>query len=57
MVEASDGKRQHLTTDAQAIVHLPAGAKGSLMLFAAVLTPPKGAERFTLDLTSLTLAR
>ncbi len=53
----SDGKRWHLKTDGQGIVHVPAGANGSLMLFAAVLTPPKGAERFTLDLTSLTFAR
>lgn len=54
---ASDGKRQHLATDARGIVHLPASAKGSLMLFAAVLTPPAGTERFKLDLTSLTFAR
>lgn len=54
---AGDGKRQHLRTDAQGVVHLPAAAKGPLMLFAALLTPPAGAERFTLDLTSLTLAR
>lgn len=53
----SDGKRQHLTTDRQGAIHVPAGAKGSQMLFAAVLTPPKGFERFTLDLTSLTFAR
>jgi hypothetical protein len=52
-----DGKREQLKTDAQGIVHLPAGAKGSMMLFAAFLTPPTGAERFTLDLTSLTFAR
>lgn len=50
----SDGKRQHLATDPQGIVYLPAGTKGALMLFAAVLTPPKGTERFMLDLTSLT---
>ena len=53
----SDGKRQHLQTDAQGVVHLPPGATGSLMLFAAVLTPPTGSERFTLDLSSLTFAR
>ncbi len=53
----SDGKRQHLTTDAQGLVHVPAGAKGTMMLFAAFLTPPAGSGRFTLDLTSLTFAR
>lgn len=52
-----DGKRQHLTTDRKGDVHLPAGAKGTMMLFAAVLEPPKTSERFTLDLTSLTFHR
>lgn len=53
----SDGKRQHLSTDAQGMVHVPASATGRMMLFAAVLTPPAGPERFTLDLTSLTFER
>jgi hypothetical protein len=54
----SDGKRQHLTTNGEGIVHLPADANGALMLFAAFLSPPaRGSERFTLDLTSLTFAR
>lgn len=53
----SDGKRQHLKTDARGKVHVPATAKGPLMLFGAVLTPPKGAERFILDLTTLTFSR
>lgn len=53
----ADGKRQHLKTDGSGKVHVPASAKGSMMLFAAVLTPPAGAGRFTLDLTSLTFAR
>lgn len=53
----SDGKGQHLTTDANGIVHPPASARGAQMLFAAVLTPPRAAERFTLDLTSLTFSR
>lgn len=53
----SDGKRQHLTSDAQGMVHVPAAATGRMMLFAAVLTPPAGAERFKLDLTSLTFER
>lgn len=53
----SDGKRQHLTTDAKGGIHLAATARGTMMLFAAKLEPPKGAERFTLDLTSLTFDR
>ena len=53
----SDGKRQHLTTDAQGGIHLAKAARGTMMLFAAKLEPPKGAERFTLDLTSLTFSR
>lgn len=52
-----DGKRQHLTTDRKGDVHLPAAARGTMMLFAAVLEPPRGSERFTLDLTSLTFNR
>ena len=52
-----DGKRQHLTTDRRGDVHLPTSAKGTMMLFAAVLEPPSGSERFTLDLTSLTFHR
>ncbi len=53
----ADGKRQHLSTDARGDVHLPESARGTMMLFAAKLEPPRGAERFTLDLTSLTLNR
>ena len=52
-----DGKRQHLTSDGKGDVRLPAGAKGTMMLFAAKLEPPSGSERFTLDLTSLTFRR
>ncbi len=52
-----DGKRQHMTTDRKGDVHLLTGAKGTMMLFAAVLEPPKASERFTLDLTSLTFQR
>ena len=52
-----DGKRQHLTSDRKGDVRLPTGAKGTMMLFAAVLEPPSGSERFTLDLTSLTFHR
>ena len=54
---AGDGKRRHLKTDAKGEVHLPADAKGSLMLFAAVMTPPAGGDRFTLNLSTLTFAR
>ena len=53
----ADGKRLHLTTDARGETHLPAGARGMMMLFAAKLEPPVGAGRFTLDLTSLTFNR
>lgn len=53
----SDGKRQHLATGADGVVHLPASAKGPMMLFAAFLTPPTGAQRFVLDLSSLTFSR
>lgn len=53
-VVGADGKRQHLSTDARGLVHLPVGAKGMMMLFAARLEPPRGAGRFTLDLTTLT---
>ena len=52
-----DGKRQHLTTDRKGDVHLSAGTRGTIMLFAAVLELPRGSERFTLDLTSLTFHR
>ena len=53
----SDGKRQHLATDARGDIHIPAAARGTMMLFAAVLVPPAGSERFILDLTSLTFRR
>jgi hypothetical protein len=53
----SDGKRQHLATDARGEIRLPANARGTMMLFAAKLEPPAGAGRFTLDLTSLTFSR
>lgn len=53
----ADGKRRHLTTDARGEVHLPANARGMMMLFAAKLEPPVGQGRFTLDLTSLTFSR
>jgi hypothetical protein len=53
----SDGKRQHLNTDARGDIRLPPTARGTMMLFAAVLVPPDGSERFILDLTSLTFDR
>lgn len=52
-----NGKRQHLMTDARGDVRLSAFARGTMMLFAAKLEPPANAERFTLDLTSLTFSR
>ena len=54
---AQDGKRKHLSTNGRGDVHLPANARGMMMLFAAKLEPPAGAGRFTLDLTSLTFSR
>ena len=54
---SGDGKRRHLKTDAKGEIHLPAEARGSLMLFAAVMTPPAGGDRFTLDLSTLTFGR
>jgi hypothetical protein len=54
---SGDGKRRHLKTDGKGEIHVPADAKGSLMLFAAVMTPPSGGERFTLNLSTLTFAR
>ncbi len=54
---SSDSKRLHLTTDAGGEIRLPGDAKGSMMLFSAVMTPPAGGDRFKLDLTSLTIQR
>jgi hypothetical protein len=56
-VVQQNGKRLHLTTDAKGEVHLPATLKGSMMLFAALMTPPTTGERFTLDLSTLTFSR
>jgi len=53
----ADGKRGHLKTDGKGEVHLAANARGSMMLFAAVMTPPAGSERFILNLSTLTFAR
>lgn len=53
----SDGIRSHLRTGANGQVHLPGTARGTLMLFAAVLDAPADGERFILNLSSLTLAR
>lgn len=53
----ADAKRRHLTTDAKGEAHLPANAKGSLMLFAAVMTLPVVGDRFTLNLSTLTFSR
>lgn len=53
----ADGKRQHLKTDNSGEVHLDSNARGSMMLFAAVMTPPVTTERFVLNLSTLTFAR
>lgn len=56
-IVTSDGQRRHVATDADGVAHIPAEARGAVMLFAAVMTPPRAGERFTLDLTTLTLSR
>jgi len=53
----ADGKRAHLKTDGKGEVHLAPAARGSMMLFAAVMTPPTATERFVLNLSTLTFAR
>ena len=53
----SSGERRHLSSDANGQVHLPANARGTLMLFAALMSPPASGERFVLDLSSLTFSR
>lgn len=53
----SDGNRRHLRSDARGAVHLPADARGPLMLFAARMEPPAQGDRFILNLSSLTLSR
>lgn len=52
-----NGSRSHLTTDGRGVVHVPAAARGQMMLFAAFMTAPRGHERFQLDLTSFTFRR
>lgn len=52
----SDGNRRHLSTDNRGDVHVPEDARGSMMLFAAVLEPPTQGERFTLTLSTLTFS-
>ncbi len=51
-----DGKRSHIRTDVRGEVHLPRATRGTVMLFAAVMRVPTADRRFTLDLSSLTLA-
>ena len=53
----TDGRRRHLRTDAEGVVHLPADARGTMMLFAALIEPPATGDRFVLNLSSLTLSR
>lgn len=52
----ADGKRGHHKTDVKGEVHLALDAKGAMMLFAAVMTPPAANERFVLNLSTLTFA-
>lgn len=54
---AANGERTQLRSDAQGEVLMPNGVRGTAMLLAAVMTVPQIAERFTLDLTSLTFQR
>lgn len=56
-VVSEAGERRHLSTDSSGEIQVPADAKGRMMLFAAVLTPPSAGERYTLDLSTLTFAR
>lgn len=51
------GERRYHNTNSVGEIDLPVDAKGRMMLFAAVLTPPSGVERYTLDLTTLTFVR
>ncbi len=51
------GERSHLSTNSVGEIQVPADAKGRMMLFAAVLTPPVADERYTLDLSTLTFVR
>ena len=56
IVATADGKRQHVTTDAQGELALPVGVSGPTMLFASTMTPPSTPDgRFLLRLTSFTL--
>jgi hypothetical protein len=53
----ADGKRTQLKTDSKGEVHIASDTRGSMMLFAAVLTPPVKAERFVMNLSTLTFSR
>lgn len=56
-VVTSDGRRRHVRTDGEGQIHLPEDARGTLMLFGAQLEPPADGDRFTLNLSSITLSR
>ncbi len=57
VVATEDGTRHRARTTTTGGVEVPAGATGPVMLFAAVMTPPiDPAERFVLNLASLTIA-
>ncbi|PZP18121.1 MAG: hypothetical protein DI607_05790 [Sphingomonas hengshuiensis] len=51
------GKRIKITTDANGEIAAPPAGAGLHMLFAAHMTLPKDQERYSLDLTSLTVER
>ena len=51
------GERRHLSTNSSGDIHVPADAKGRMMLFAAILTPPSGGARYTMDLSTLTFVQ
>ncbi len=56
VIATSDGRRQHVTTNAQGDVSIPAGATGRTMFFASRMALPAAQEeRFILRLTSFTL--
>lgn len=56
VIATFDGKRQHVTTNAQGEVGIPTGVRGQAMLFASRMALPTAPEgRFVLRLTSFTL--
>jgi apolipoprotein N-acyltransferase len=56
-VVTETGERRHLNTNSAGEIEVPADARGPMMFFAAVLTPPSGSERYILDLSTLTFVQ